>query len=54
MPGDVPTLGGRLRNALQQATSLDTHLATKGEKTYHSREAALARLTAPGSFIDRW
>jgi len=54
MPGSVPTLGGRLRNALQQATSLEIHLSTKSEKVYPSRETALARLTAPGSFIDRW
>ena len=41
MPGTIPSLGERLKNAIARGESLETHLAMKGERVYETEEQAL-------------
>ena len=41
MPGTIPSLGERLKNAIARGESLETHLAMKGERVYETEVQAL-------------
>ena len=44
MPGPVPSLGERVRNAVTRGESLEKHLALKGEKVYETEEQAVGKM----------
>ena len=44
MPGPVPSLGERVRNAVTRGESLEKHLAVKGEKVYETEEQAVEKM----------
>ena len=44
MPGPIPSLGERIRNAVTRGESLEKYLAVKGEKVYETMEQAVEKM----------
>ena len=44
LPGDIPSLGQRLRNAILQGESLDEYLVQRGEKVYKTVDDAVLKM----------
>ena len=44
MPGPIPSLGERVRNAVTRGESLEKHLAVKGEKVYSTEGQAVEKM----------
>ena len=44
MPGPIPTLGERMRNAVTRGESLEKHLSVTGEKVYETVDQAVEKM----------
>ena len=53
MPGPIPSLGERMRDAVTRGESLEKHLSVTGEKVYETVDQAVEKMLQVNSSVNR-